>query len=268
MKALILAAGKGTRLQDLTRNCPKPMLPLNGIPLLAHVVSWLREYGITEIAMNLHHCPDVITDYFGDGERWGVAITYSYEPTLLGTAGAAKRLEAFLDQPFVVAYGDVYTNLNLGHLMQAHHQHQDQEGAPPLATLALYRVPNPTECGLVELDRHGQIQRFVEKPPADQVFTDLANAGVMICEPDVLCFIPKETSFDFGRDLFPAALAAGKRLRGETIAPDEYLIDIGTPSAYQRAQQLPFTLPQGLPSASHLDEGRVKDDYYQNSFAH
>ncbi len=244
MKALILAAGKGTRLQDLTRNCPKPMLPLHGTPLLAHVVSWLRAYGITEIAMNLHHCPDVITDYFGDGAAWDVTITYSYEPVLMGTAGAAKRLETFLDQPFVVAYGDVYTNLKLDRLLQAHHQQLGEDGSRPLATLALYRVPNPTECGLVELDEQGQIRRFVEKPPADQVFTDLANAGVMVCEPEVLCFTPKETSFDFGRDLFPAALAAGKRLRGEVIALDEYLIDIGTPSAYQRAQQL---LPSVIP---------------------
>ena len=254
MKALILAAGKGTRLQDLTRNCPKPMLPLNGTPLLAHVVTWLRAHGVTELAMNLHHCPDVITDYFGDGAKWDVKITYSYEPTLMGTAGAAKRLETFLDQPFVVAYGDVYTNLDLSRLMQAHHQHLDEDGTRPLATLALYRVPNPTECGLVELDNQGQIRRFVEKPPAHQVFTDLANAGVMICEPKVLCFTPKETSFDFGRDLFPAALAAGERLRGEAIAPDEYLIDIGTPSAYQRAQQLRHSEPQGVLSTFPSDK--------------
>lgn len=267
MKALILAAGKGTRLQDLTRNCPKPMLPLNGTPLLAYVVSWLRRYGIREIAMNLHHCPEVITNYFGDGAQWDVAITYSYEPTLLGTAGAAKRLEAFLDQPFVVAYGDVYTNLDLGRLRRAHHQPRGEDGSTPLATLALYHVPNPTECGLVALDSQGQISRFVEKPPPDQVFTDLANAGVMICEPEILRFAPQETSFDFGRDLLPAALAAGKRLRGEVIAPDEYLIDIGTPSAYQRAQQLRHALPPGQSPPFPPNEVRVKDDYYQNTFA-
>lgn len=238
MKALILAAGKGTRLQDLTRNCPKPMLPVQGKPLLERVVCWLREHGIRDIAMNLHHCPEVITGHFGDGTAWDVQITYSYEETLLGTAGAAKRLARFLDEPFVVAYGDVYTNLNLSRLMAAHRQYSRVESRDTLATLALYQVPNPTECGLVELAVDGRVMRFVEKPPPEQVFTDLANAGVMVCEPEILRFIPAETSFDFGRDLFPALLAAGKSMWGVAITPGEYLIDIGTPQAFQRAQGL------------------------------
>ncbi len=238
MKALILAAGKGTRLQDLTRNCPKPMLPIQGVPLLERVVCWLRDHGITEIAMNLHHCPQVITDHFGDGKALGVTIVYSYEETLLGTAGAAKRLATFLDEPFVVAYGDVFTNLNLTRLMAAHQQQRRLESRDTLATIALYRVPNPTECGLVEIDETGRVMRFVEKPPPDQVFTDLANAGMMVCEPEIFQFIPKETSFDFGRDLFPLLLNEGKSLWGQAITDGEYLIDIGTPNAFQRAQQL------------------------------
>jgi NDP-sugar pyrophosphorylase family protein len=238
MKALILAAGKGTRLQDLTQNCPKPMLPVQGRPLLEHVVRWLRAHGIGQIAMNLHHCPDVIIEHFGDGSQFNVLITYSHEPVLLGTAGAAKQLASFLDEPFVVAYGDVFTNLNLSRLMAAHQHHQRLESRDTLATLALYQVPNPTECGLVEQDAAGRVTRFVEKPPLDQVFTDLANAGVMVCEPEILQFIPEETSFDFGREVFPAALAAGKVLWGQAIGEDEYLIDIGTPKNYQRAQKL------------------------------
>ncbi|MEZ4672705.1 MAG: nucleotidyltransferase family protein [Caldilineaceae bacterium] len=237
MKALILAAGKGTRLQDLTRNCPKPMLPVQGKPLLEHIVHWLAQQGITEIAMNLHHCPDAITDHFADGSAFNVAITYSYEATLLGTAGAAKRLAGFLNESFVVVYGDVFTNLNLTRLMAAHQHHRRVESAT-LATLALYRVPNPSECGLVEMDSAGRVTRFVEKPPSDQIFTDLANAGIMVCEPEVLEFIPEETSFDFGRDVFPALLAAGKTMWGQAIAEGEYLIDIGTPMAFTRAQQL------------------------------
>ncbi len=235
MKALILAAGKGTRLQDLTRNCPKPMLPVQGKPLLEWVVTWLRAHGITEIAMNLHYCPAVITEHFGNGSRFGVELTYSHEPTLLGTAGAAKRLAHFLDEPFVVAYGDLFTNLDLQRLIDAHQQHRQVEET--LATLALYQVPNPTACGLVEQDAAGRVTRFVEKPPPDQVFTDLANAGVMICEPEILQFIPEETSFDFGREVFPAVLAAGKALWGQTIGQQEYLIDIGTPENFARAQQ-------------------------------
>lgn len=238
MKGLILAAGKGTRLRDLTLNRPKPMLPVQGKPLLAQHIEWLWVNGISQIAMNLHHCPTVITDYFGDGSRFGVQITYSYEAQLLGTAGAAKRLQPFLDEPFVVIYGDVFTNLSLARLLAFHQERKTQTSETTLATLALYKVPNPTECGLVEIDSTGRIQRFVEKPPPEQVFTDLANAGLMVCEPTILDLIPPETEVDFGRHLFPAALAGGYALWGQPIAADEYVIDIGTFHGYDRAQQV------------------------------
>ena len=234
MKALILAAGKGTRLQKLTNACPKPMVPIGGQPLLAHLVGWLRDHDIRQIAMNLHYYPEVITTYFGDGHHLDVAITYSYEAQLLGTAGAAKRLQPFLDEPFLVVYGDLYTNLDLTRLLKVHTQQATAGGG--LATLALYQVPNPTDCGLVELTDAGRITRFVEKPPPDQVFTNLANAGVMLCEPRLLDFIPDATVYDFGRDLFPALLRAGECLYGHLLADDEFLIDIGTPAGYQRAQ--------------------------------
>ncbi|GIK71286.1 MAG: hypothetical protein BroJett021_02740 [Chloroflexota bacterium] len=239
MKALILAAGKGTRLGELTADFPKPMLPVNGRPLLVHQVEWLRMHGVTQIAMNLHHAAEVIRDYFGDGSRFGVEIVYSYEPQLLGTAGAAKKLEWFLSKRFVVVYGDVFTNVNLSHL-NAWHSAKMRDGDRGL-TLSLYRVPNPTECGLVDIDAQGVVRRFVEKPPADQVFTDLANAGILICEARVLSRVPAETVYDFGRDLLPDLLAAEWPVWGKPITPDEYVIDIGTPSGYARAQQLAAT---------------------------
>ncbi|GIV76534.1 nucleotidyltransferase family protein [Litorilinea aerophila] len=229
-KALILAAGKGTRLGPLTARQPKPMLPVGGRPLLAHTVAWLRHHGIREIAMNLHHCPEAITGYFGQGEGHGVHLTYSYEDTLWGTAGAARRLASFLDTTFVVVYGDVFTNLDLTRLLDGH------RGRAEL-TLALYRVPNPGECGLVETDPQGRVTRFVEKPPPDQIFTDLANGGILVCEPSILDWIPAETVYDFGHDLLPALLAAGRPVYGQPIRPDEVLIDIGTPAGYRRAQE-------------------------------
>ncbi len=192
MKAFILAAGKGTRLGALTTSTPKPMLPINGAPLLAHTVAWLRSHGITRIAMNLHHAPEIIPGYFGDGHGFGVSINYSREETLLGTAGAARRLAHFLDERFVVIYGDVFTNLDLTELEEFHAERlrdaRGQGGASglPAATLALYRVSNPTECGLVDADINGRVRRFVEKPPAHLAFTDLANAGIFICEPETL----------------------------------------------------------------------------------
>lgn len=212
------------------------MLPIGGQPLLEQLVGWLRRHNIRQIAMNLHYYPEMITSYFGDGQHLGVAITYSYEEHLLGTAGAAKRLQTFLDEPFIVVYGDLYTNLDLTRLIEFHTQQQATAGAAVLATLALYHVPNPSECGLVALTATGRITHFVEKPPPAQVFTDLANAGVMLCEPRLLDYIPQDTVYDFGRDLFPALLTAGEHLYGQVLADHEFLIDIGTPAGYQRAQ--------------------------------
>jgi mannose-1-phosphate guanylyltransferase len=263
MKALILAAGKGTRLKELTRDCPKPMLPIGDMPLLAHHLHWLRRHGISEIAINLHHAPEVITDYFGEGHQFGVKLHYSHEETLLGTAGAAKRVQGFLsqtidqpfDQSFVVVYGDVFTNLNLRRLVHFHqmrmNQAQMKQTPTPAMTLALYQVPNPTECGLVELDVMGQIVRFTEKPPADQVFTRLANAGIIVCAASVLDAIPLETVFDFGLDLFPMYLEAQTPLFGQEVQEDEYVIDIGTPDGYQRAKEVHMRSASSLLAASH-----------------
>lgn len=239
MKALILAAGKGTRLGSLTAGFPKPMLAVNGQPLLAHHVHWLRRYGVTDIAINLHHAAHVIQSYLGDGSAFGVKFTYSFEPELLGTAGAAKRLEHFLDERFIIVYGDVYTNVDLARIVAFHEVRVGESGEG--MTIVLYRVPNPTECGLVEVDESGNVRRFVEKPPADQVFTDLANAGILICEPSILSLIPDNTVYDFGRDLLPRLLALNWPVWGTPILPEEFVIDIGTPAGYARAQEASWT---------------------------
>lgn len=248
MKALILAAGKGTRLKELTANKPKPMIEVGGEPLLAHHVHRLRQAGVTEIAINLHHAADVIRDCFGDGSRYGVHIEYSYEPELLGTAGAAKKLEHYLDEPFFVIYGDVFTNVDLVDLACFHQERKEWMGAGAALTMSLYRVPNPSECGLVELTAGGRITRFVEKPPPDQVFTDLANAGLLVCDPSLLRLVPPATVYDFGRDLIPALLHNQVEVFGKPIADQEYVIDIGTLPGLARAQAL--ILPTEHPRVS------------------
>ena len=232
MKALILAAGEGTRLRPLTLDKPKPMLPVAGIPLLEHILLWLRKHGVDQVAINLNYRPEAITGYLGDGSRWGVEITYSYEDPILGTAGAAKRLEEYFeDGPFVIVYGDVLTDMDLMRLLRFHH---DREAA---ATMALYQVENPSACGLVGLDGRGRITCFVEKPPPEEVFTDLANAGVLVLEPELLDDIPPGRAYDFGRDLFPHLLEQGVELYGQPIDEDEYLIDIGSLDKYERVQR-------------------------------
>jgi NDP-sugar pyrophosphorylase family protein len=229
MKAMILAAGEGSRLRPLTLTRPKPMVPMGDRPLLAHTITWLKRHGITEIGINLHYKPEVITDYFGDGSAHGVRLVYSHEREILGTAGGAKALEGFLDETFVVVYGDLLTALDLSAVAAAHRERQAQ------VTVVLYRVPNPWECGLVEMDDTGRITRFVEKPPRDQVFTDLANAGVYIMEPGVLARVPAGRFYDFGHDLFPQLLAEGVPMYG--YPTEQYLLDIGSYEKYNQAQR-------------------------------
>jgi len=246
MKALILAAGQGTRLQYLTAHRPKPMLPIHGKPLLQHTIEWLRQYDVHHIAVNLHHYPESIVDCFGDGNRLDVSLYYSYEATLLGTAGAAKRLENYLDETFVVVYGDVYTNLDLFRIKFAHDRHlqqlretrRDNGSSLDCLTMALYSVPNPQECGLVETDAQGRVMRFVEKPPRHRVFTDQAFSGVMICEPTLLAHAPEQTPFDFGHDLIPKLLSEDVPLYAESLAAGEFVIDIGTLGGYLAALRI------------------------------
>ncbi len=233
MKAIILAAGEGTRLRPLTQHCPKSMLPVAGRPMLEYPIAWLRHYGITQIAINLHHCPQVVIDHFADGHAHGVDITYSLEETILGTAGGVKRMSSFLDGTFVLVYGDVLTDLDLEVLIRSHLSHL--EG--PHLSMSLYRVPNPEQCGIVSLDVAGRVVRFAEKPRVQDVFSDLAHAGVSILDPELLQHIPDDCFYDFGQDLFPRLLHAGVPIYGWTLPQTAYLIDIGTPDKYARAQR-------------------------------
>ncbi len=230
MRALILAAGEGRRLRPLTLDRPKPMLVVGERPLIEQIVLLLKKHGITEIAINLHYKPKAIVSHLGTGERFGVRIQYSFEQRLLGSAGAARRLDWFLaNGTFVVFYGDLYTDLNLSRLIAAHKR------SDGWITMALYEVDDPTACGIVKLDGHGRVIRFVEKPRPEQVFSRLANAGVLVVEPRVLELIPPERPYDFGHDLFPQMLAADLPIYGYRI--DSMLIDIGTPENYRRAQE-------------------------------
>lgn len=231
--ALILAAGQGTRLRPLTDRMPKPMVPIAGMPVLEHIVFWLMRFNISRCAINLHHFPAVVTNYFGSGERFGVEIEYSIEKSILGTAGGARKLRAFFKEPFVVVYGDVLADFDLDILVGEH----EKRRAHNHATLSLYRVPNPQECGIVTMQEDGRILEFIEKPSASEVSSDLANAGVMILDPELLDRVPENTFFDFGRDLFPKLIKEGVPLYGWMLPEDAYLLDIGTPEKYAQAQR-------------------------------
>jgi mannose-1-phosphate guanylyltransferase/phosphomannomutase len=237
MRALVLAAGEGTRLRPLTLDRPKPMVPINGKPLLDITLGWLRDQNISDIAINLHYKPDVIVDYFEDGSAVGVCIHYWREEKILGTAGAARKIKDWVDgSSLIVVYGDVLTDLDLRSMLRFHAAAMLRDRSTAV-TMSLYHVPNPTEVGLVGLDDAGRVNRFVEKPKREDVFTDLANAGVLVMEPEVLDLIPDDTFCDFGAHVFPMLLAAGMSIYGWVIPDDTYLLDIGSPEKYAQANR-------------------------------
>jgi NDP-sugar pyrophosphorylase family protein len=234
MKGMILAAGEGRRLRPLTNYLPKPMLPLAGRPLLEHTITHLRDCGVTDLAINLHHLPTAVMDYFGSGSLWGVNLRYSVEESLLGSAGGVKRLQSFFDETFVVYYGDVFTRTDLRPMIEFHKQ------AGVVATMGLYHVPDPWNRGIVQLDRRQTIVCFEEKPSRAQVFSDLANAGIYVLEPEVLDFIPAGQPCDFGHDVFPEMVTIGIQMAGHII--EDMLIDIGLPEKYEEANRLVSTM--------------------------
>lgn len=229
MKAMVLAAGRGTRLRPLTERTPKPMIPVAGRPVLEHNILLLAKYGIRELVINLSHCPEAVTGHFGDGRAWGVSITYSYEPVLLGTAGAVKKVESFFDSTFLVVYGDNLTTCDLGQMCAFHHEKAG------VGTIALFHRSDPMASGIVGIDKDDRIIRFLEKPTPQQVFSRWVNAGLLVLEPEVLPYIPADRPSDFGQDVLPALLSAGLPLYGYRMSGALWWIDI--PKDYQRVQE-------------------------------
>lgn len=229
MKAFILAAGLGTRLRSLGLDVPKVMVPVGGKPLLEHHLELFQRQDIRELIINLHHFPEKITSYFGDGSRFGVNITYSHESELLGTAGAVKKMEKELrDAAFIVFYGDNLVRIDFAPLVGFHRANHAQ------ATLALFASPEPWTGGVVETDSNGRVLRFVEKPDPKQISTNLISAGIFVIEPPVLQAIPAGRFCDFGKDVFPKLLAAGQPVYAMT--PKAYIQDVGTPERLAKAQ--------------------------------
>jgi NDP-sugar pyrophosphorylase family protein len=231
MKAVILCAGLGTRLGDLTRDRPKVMLPVGGKPLLQRHLELLRAQGVTDIGINLHYLPDAITDYFGDGSKFGVNLHYSHETEILGTAGGVKRFAPFLGgQPFWVFYGDNLFALKLETVVKFHRAKKS------VATIVLFEHHEPWTMGVVETDADGRVLRFVEKGPRESCPPKArVNGGIYLLEPRVLSYIPEDRPSDFGRDVFPEMLRRGEPLYA--MFPGIYLEDIGTPERYAKVQK-------------------------------
>ncbi len=216
MKAMILAAGKGTRVRPITHTTPKPMIPILQKPVMEFLLELLREHGFDEIMVNVSHLAEEIENYFRDGQRFGVQIAYSFEGRIedgeligdaLGSAGGLKRIQdfqPFFDDTFVVLCGDALIDLDLTEAVRRHRE----KGA--MASLITRRVPidEVSSYGVVVTDPNGRVRSFQEKPTVAEAASDMINTGIYIFEPEVLDFIPSGEPFDIGSDLFPRLVQA------------------------------------------------------------
>lgn len=264
MRAMILAGGMSTRLYPLTKQVPKPLVPVAGIPNAVHLIKYLRTHGCTEIAINVHYLADFILQTLGDGSQYGVKLTYLHEDALMGSAGSVKAMQAFLsgDNFYVVGCDDL-TDLPLDELMRFH----ERNGA--IATIGLVARPEVDQYGVVVVDGIGRITGFQEKPPQGTERSNLANTGIYAFSPEIFNHIPPATFCDFGNEVFPALQQAGEAFFGFD-AGKAYWCDIGTIAEYRRASldvaegrfRLPGGEPIGIDAGAHIApsariEGRV-----------
>jgi len=231
MKAVLLAAGKGERLGEVTQTIPKPMLPVFGKPVIVHNIEICQRFGISDIYINLHHLPEVITDYLGDGRRFGVSITYSREETILGTAGGVKRFaEKLSGERFFVIYADNYSNYDLGTIYDRHCQ------AGANMSIAVFELEDIGQGGVASMNEGNWICKFVEKPKKDDAIdSHWANAGIYLMEPELLDLIPAGFS-DFGKDVIPRLIAGGNKVLGVKILTP--VVSIDTPERFKKAKNL------------------------------
>ncbi|MGI6549248.1 MAG: sugar phosphate nucleotidyltransferase [Syntrophomonadales bacterium] len=250
MKAVIMAGGESTRLRPLTCKQPKPMVPVMDRPVMEYIVELLKKHGFEEIIVTLFYLPNAISQHFGDGSQFGVKMRYFVEEFPLGTAGSVRNARRYLDETFLVISGDTLTDIDLSRVVSFH---QEKEA---IATLALSRVDNPLEYGIVMTDEEGRITRFLEKPSWAAAFSDLANTGIYVLEPEIFDYFEDKQVFDFSKDLFPLLMAKQQRLYA-TLCP-EYWCDIGGIQQYRQAN---YDILNGLVKVN-IDAPQVRDGVY------
>jgi mannose-1-phosphate guanylyltransferase len=224
VKAFLLAAGKGTRLRPLTFQTPKCLVPICGKPLLDYWFDLFELYGIDEILINTSHLAETVEKYIKDHSRT-LKIKVVHEEVLLGSGGTIKKNRDFVtgEESFFVFYADNLTDINLRHMIEFHKENQKE------FTLALFRVPNPRECGIIEMDDDSSIISFIEKP--ENPVSDLAFAGIMLSGPGLMDLFPDKDVFDLGHDVLPQVVG-----NASGYVMDDYLLDIGTPEKLTQAE--------------------------------
>ena len=253
MRAMVLAAGLGTRLRPITYGIPKPMVPVLNRPVMEHSVRLLAGHGFAEAIANLHWFPETIEDHFGDGSDFGIELSYRHEERLLGTAGGVRNVADFLGDSFLVVAGDALTDIDFGAMREFHESHDG------LVTVATKRVPNTDEYGVVIAGEDGRIQGFQEKPDPAEALSDLANTCIYMFRAEVFDHFPApgtssaakpgdDPAFaDWAMDVFPALLEADVPFYSHEI--DAYWNDIGN------LEELRQSNVDALRGAVQLDPG-------------
>jgi mannose-1-phosphate guanylyltransferase/mannose-1-phosphate guanylyltransferase/phosphomannomutase len=215
MKAMVLAAGLGTRLKPITYEIPKPMVPVLDRPVMAHITGMLERQGFTDLIANLHYYPETIREYFGD------RLTYCFEEELLGTAGGVRNVKDFFgDDPVVIVSGDALTDTDLNDLVDRHNR------AGGIATLTVKKVDDTREYGVVIHDSDGRIQGFQEKPDPAEALSDLGNCGIYCFSPEIFDYFPDRPFVDWANDVFPTLLENDVPFYIHEI--DDYWNDVGS----------------------------------------
>ncbi len=223
MKAIIVAGGRGKRLKPLTNKIPKPMVKVLGKPILLHIIELLKKNGVKNFIIALCFSPEVITQFFGDGKKFGVKIKYTYENPKkpLGTAGAISLARDLIDDTFIVTYADILRELNIKKMVQFHDKNKS------FITLNVYKRESTNAKSKVVIDDQHRVIKFIERPKEDELIDDYVwtNGSFYILEPEIFKFIPENKKSDFGSDIFPKLLASKKAFY--TYTTTDYFIDIG-----------------------------------------
>ncbi|MFH1722565.1 MAG: sugar phosphate nucleotidyltransferase [Candidatus Altiarchaeota archaeon] len=223
-KALILAGGEGSRMRPFTYEMPKGLIPVQGKPLLQHILELLRKSELRDVIISIGYMGEKIKEYFGNGSKFGLNISYVEEKEPLGTAGCLRLAKEHLKEPFLMFNGDVIANINLPDMVSFHEENN------AIATIALTPVEDPSRYGMAHL-RGPKILSFEEKPKKKKGEPQLVNAGIYILNPEVIDYLPNGKSM-METDLFPKLAKEGK-LFGYPFEGQWF--DTGTPQAYERA---------------------------------
>ncbi|WP_083240930.1 MULTISPECIES: nucleotidyltransferase family protein [Methanobacterium] len=228
IRTIMMAGGKGTRLRPLTLVRPKPMIPLVNKPIIEYTVNKLKKSGFNDIIMTLNYMSTNIKKYFKDGSEFGMDIRYSVEKWPLGTGGSVKKAEKYIDDTFMVVSGDVLTDVDFKDVVRYH----KEKGA--VATMVLTEVEDPTHFGIAVMDKDHKITEYLEKPSPEEAFSNVANTGIYIFEPEIFDFFDdKEKEVDFSKDIFPEVIKQDAGIYGYVF--DGYWNDIGRPETYLEA---------------------------------